>query len=76
MTLSDSPNEFKLENPPTDGIQSVKFGTHSNELLLAASWDSSVRLYDVSSNTLKSKYSHSGPVLDCAFQVFIIFKYI
>jgi len=67
MTLSDSPNEFQLANNPNDCIQSVKFGT-SNQHLLSASWDSSVRLYDISNNTLRAKYTHSAPVLDCAFQ--------
>lgn len=69
MTLSESPNEFKLENPPSDCVQSVKFSPSPNtHHLLAASWDSSVRLYDVDSNTLKSKYNHTAPVLDCAFE--------
>lgn len=68
MTLSDAPNEFKLENPPTDCIQSVKFGSQSNELLLAASWDQTVRLYDVTTNSMRLKYHHDRPVLDCAFQ--------
>lgn len=68
MTLSDAPNEFKLVDPPTDCIQSVKFGPNSNSLLLTASWDSTVRLYDITHNTLSLKYNHVGPVLDAAFQ--------
>lgn len=69
MTLSESPNEFKIDNPPSDCIQSVKFSPSLNHHhLLAASWDSSVRLYDVDSNTMKAKYNHSAPVLDCAFE--------
>lgn len=69
MTLSsDAPNEFKLVDPPSDCIQSVRFGPTSNSLLLAASWDSSVRLYDVTHNTLSHKYNHDGPVLDAVFQ--------
>ena len=68
MTLSDAPNEFKLVEPPTDCIQSVKFGPQSNNLLLAASWDCTVRLYDITQNRLNLKYSHAGPVLDAAFQ--------
>lgn len=68
MTLSDSPNEFKLENSPGDCIQSVKFG-QSNNLLLVASWDSTVRLYDIATNTMRAKYSHAAPVLDCSFYV-------
>lgn len=73
MTLLDSANEFKLENTPTDCIQSVKFGKSSNQFLLAASWDGSVRMYDVQSRKLCSKFDHSNPVLDCAFQVLFNF---
>lgn len=68
MTLSDAPNEFKLDNAPTDCIQSVKFGSQNNNLLLASSWDTTVRLYDVSSNSLRLQYNHSSPVLDACFQ--------
>ncbi|XP_013772382.1 mitotic checkpoint protein BUB3-like [Limulus polyphemus] len=64
----ETPNEYKLENPPTDCVSSVKFGPNSNQFLLASSWDCSVRLYDVISNTMRLKYNHSGPVLDCCFQ--------
>lgn len=67
MALLD--NEFKLENPPSDCIQSVKFGKYSNQFLLAASWDATVRLYDIFNNKLCSKFDHVAPVLDCAFQV-------
>ena len=69
MTLSDNPNEFKLDNAPTDCIQSVKFGLSSNQYLIAASWDCTVRLYDITNNTFRCKYTHQSPVLDCAFQV-------
>ena len=69
MTLLDSINEFKLENPPSDCIQNVKFGKNSNQFLLAASWDCTVRLYDIYSKKLCSKFDHPSPVLDCAFQV-------
>ncbi|XP_015786893.1 mitotic checkpoint protein BUB3 [Tetranychus urticae] len=68
MTLSESNNEFKLTSPPEDCIQSVKFGLNSSQFLLAASWDTTVRLYDISVNKLKTQYKHNSPVLDCAFQ--------
>ena len=76
MTLLDSINEFKLENAPTDCIQSVKFGKNSNQFLLAASWDSTVRLYDIFNKKLCSKFDHPAPVLDCAFQVRIVSFFI
>lgn len=69
MTLSaESPNEFKLDNAPEDCIQSVKFGTESNTLLIAGSWDGTVRMYDVANKTMVNCYSHSDPVLDVALQ--------
>lgn len=64
--MAETPNEFKLKNAPEDGISAVKFGT-TNQFLLASSWDQTVRLYDVISNNLRIKYSHSEPVLDCCF---------
>lgn len=63
-----SANEWKLRNPPTDCIQSVKFGPTDNRHLLTASWDTSVRLYDVVTNQMKLQYNHEAPVLDVAFQ--------
>lgn len=63
-----SSSEFKLDNPPTDCIQRVKFNPTDNNNLLTASWDSKVRLYDISVNKIKAQYEHDGPVLDVAFQ--------
>ncbi|CAI9730862.1 checkpoint BUB3-like [Octopus vulgaris] len=65
--MSDQVIEFKLKNPPTDGISAVKFGPNSNQFLLVSSWDSSVRLYDVISNNMRMMYNHSCAVLDCCF---------
>lgn len=62
-------NEFKLNQPPEDGISSVKFSPNTSQFLLVSSWDTSVRLYDVPANSLRLKYQHSGAVLDCAFYV-------
>lgn len=65
--MGDSTNEFTLNSPPTDGISAVKFQPGSSQLLLVSSWDTSVRLYDVQSNTQRMQYNHSAPVLDCVF---------
>ena len=65
----EAPNEFKLNNPPTDGISAVKFSPVSPQFLLVSSWDNSVRLYDTNNNSMRIKYSHSAPVLDCCFYV-------
>lgn len=67
MTLMGE--EYKLDNLPTDCIQSVKFGTRDNQHLLTASWDCTVKLYDVKLNQLKTQYLHDAPVLDASFQV-------
>ncbi|GFO41968.1 mitotic checkpoint protein bub3 [Plakobranchus ocellatus] len=65
--MADSPIEFKLSNMPSDGISAVKFGPNSSQFLLVSSWDESVRLYDVVSDSQRFKYTHSAPVLDCCF---------
>ena len=68
---------FALGQPPADGITNVCWGGEAggSELLLASSWDSSVRLYDpqaaVSSgnpnSALRAVFSGEAAVLDCAF---------
>ncbi|XP_074595895.1 mitotic checkpoint protein Bub3 [Brevipalpus obovatus] len=68
MTLSENTSEIRLENPPTDCIQSVKYGPTNSRFLIAASWDCTVRLYDTFTNKLKCEHKHGNPVLDCAFQ--------
>eukprot|EP00794_Sanderia_malayensis_P016221 gene16221-17854_t len=62
-----APNEFQLNDPPSDGISSVKFSPTSSNFLIASSWDKTVRLYDVSNNSMRIKYAHNGAVLDCCF---------
>ncbi|EFJ13781.1 hypothetical protein SELMODRAFT_146851 [Selaginella moellendorffii] len=56
----------ELTSPPPDGISNLRFSNHSDHLLVS-SWDSKVRLYDASANTLKGQFEHRGPVLDCCF---------
>lgn len=75
--MSESRMEYRLKNTPGDCIQSVKFGPSSSQFLLVASWDKSVRLFDVVNNNMRLQYQHSGPVLDCCFQVLVgaIYKY-
>lgn len=68
----EAPNEFKLNNPPTDGVSAVKFSPVSPQFLLVSSWDSSVRLYDTNNNSMRIKYTHSAPVLDCCFYVSVV----
>ncbi|XP_077992526.1 mitotic checkpoint protein BUB3-like [Glandiceps talaboti] len=61
------PNEYKLNQGPDDGISAVKFGPNTSQFLLVSSWDSSVRLYDINANIMRTKYTHADPVLDCCF---------
>ncbi|KRX22245.1 Mitotic checkpoint protein BUB3 [Trichinella nelsoni] len=65
-----APNEYRLNNPPSDGITSVHFAPNSSKHLLVSSWDCSVRLYELSSastNFVLSSYNHNAAVLDCLF---------
>uniref|UniRef100_A0A2K6AUJ7 BUB3 mitotic checkpoint protein n=1 Tax=Macaca nemestrina TaxID=9545 RepID=A0A2K6AUJ7_MACNE len=62
-----SSNEFKLNQPPEDGISSVKFSPNTSQFLFVSSWDTSVRLYGVPANSVRLKYQRTGAVLDCAF---------
>lgn len=60
-------NEYKLNQGPEDSISAVKFSPSTGQFLLVSSWDCTVRLYDVAGNSMRIKYSHLAPVLDCAF---------
>ena len=57
-----------LDSPPCDGISSVRFAEHA-DVLLVASWDNHVRLYDATLNTLRVAFKQRAPVLDAAFMV-------
>lgn len=60
--------EFELSSAPSDGITRVTFSSASTSpLLLASSWDGSVRLYDVAQNSLQHTFHHQYAVLDCCF---------
>ncbi|ORY89971.1 WD40-repeat-containing domain protein [Syncephalastrum racemosum] len=58
---------YELNDAPSDGISSVKFSPFTENHLLASSWDSTVRLYDVEENALKKKFDHKAAVLDVCF---------
>uniref|UniRef100_A0A3P8WJ37 Mitotic checkpoint protein BUB3 n=1 Tax=Cynoglossus semilaevis TaxID=244447 RepID=A0A3P8WJ37_CYNSE len=60
-------NEYKLNQGPEDSISAVKFSPSAAQFLLVSSWDCTVRLFDVGGNTMRMKYQHTAPVLDCAF---------
>jgi cell cycle arrest protein BUB3 len=63
--------QFALANPPSDGVSQVVWANASSgpasELLLASSWDRSLRLYDAAHNLCRLQVDLPGAVLDCAF---------
>lgn len=63
-----APQGFELDSPPSDGISGMRFAGHA-DLLLVASWDAHVRLYDATLNTLRACFKQRAPVLDAAFLV-------
>jgi len=68
MSSESNRTEFKLKNSPGDCVQSVKFSPVTSQFLLVASWDKTVRLYDVAGNNMRLQYQHKAAVLDCCFQ--------
>jgi len=58
-----SENQLELKNAPFDTISSVKFSPTNPDQLLVASWDATVRLYDIAKNEQKSKFDHRAAVL-------------
>ncbi|EKM57701.1 uncharacterized protein PHACADRAFT_170913 [Phanerochaete carnosa HHB-10118-sp] len=60
-------DQIELSTPPFDGISQVRFSPTSPTNLLVASWDTTVRLYDVETNEQKTKFDHRAAILACAF---------
>ncbi|PVU92530.1 hypothetical protein BB561_003758 [Smittium simulii] len=61
-------SEYKLNSPPTDCTSAVEFHPLNPELLLATSWDKTVRLYNTDSNALVDSHQrHSGAILAGCF---------
>lgn len=61
--------EFELANPD-DAISSLDFHSSNPNLLLSSSWDKTVKLYDLSSESPSeplSIYPHPSPILDISF---------
>ena len=44
--MAQEASQYEIENPPKDGISSLKWFNHSNHLV-ATSWDKSVSLYNI-----------------------------
>ncbi|KAL5483169.1 BUB3 [Sanghuangporus weigelae] len=59
--------QYTLKSPPFDSISSVKFSPTNPTHLLASSWDTTVRFYDITVNEQRCKFDHRAAVLDCCF---------
>eukprot|EP00727_Mastigamoeba_balamuthi_P002483 m51a1_g12231 putative mitotic checkpoint protein BUB3 (333) ;mRNA; r:78625-79997 len=59
--------ETELLNPPSDGVSALNFCPGSPELLVASSWDTGVRVYDVAANKLLAHFVNRAAVLDCCW---------
>jgi len=74
-SVANTNNDYEIprdQNSPQDTISCVQWSPVNNtSLLLASSWDSKVRCYNVQDNgsnlsaTLNAFIAHQGPVLDC-----------
>ncbi|KAI9095892.1 WD40-repeat-containing domain protein [Phlyctochytrium arcticum] len=67
MSTANTNLGFELGSPPSDGISSVVFSPEDPSLLLAGSWDSKIRLYDVSRDELRHEWTDKKAVLDVCF---------
>ncbi|KAG0306372.1 hypothetical protein BGZ98_002490 [Dissophora globulifera] len=67
--MNNTSQDMEVQHPPTDGISELQFSPQAN-FLAASSWDSNVRIYEIQPNgssVAKAMYSHSAPVLCCAW---------
>ena len=66
-TLGTLDNDIQLASPPDDSISSLAWSPVAN-YLAAASWDSKVRIYDITSSNTGvgvAAIDFGGPVLSC-----------
>ena len=63
-------DEVILAAPPGDGVSQMVFSPSQTELLLVASWDATMRLYDVNQNIPRSTFDFNGAAcLTCCFDI-------
>lgn len=65
---SETRGEFQLTYSTEDPISCVTFAPNTSQFLLVSSWDKSVSLMQVQTNSLRTKYFHDNAVLDVCFQ--------
>ncbi|KAI0287356.1 WD40 repeat-like protein [Russula brevipes] len=63
--MTDSQQE--ISGAPFDTISALQFSPASSNHLLAAAWDSTVRLYDIVANEERTKFDHRAAVLSTTF---------
>lgn len=66
-TTRETEQEYKLKDPPKDGISSVNFFQKDlvdQDNLLVTSWDAVARIYNVHSNTLQGYVNTGASLLD------------
>ena len=59
--------DVEITDSPTDGISSLEFHQTQPSLLLASSWDKSVRVYHVLSNSMLINHKSTHPILSSCF---------
>ncbi|KAJ1917137.1 mitotic spindle checkpoint protein Bub3 [Tieghemiomyces parasiticus] len=67
MSKTTKGAEYTLPDAPSDGISTVRFSPTEPGRLLATSWDTTLRLYDVERPALLGKYETSAAVLDACY---------
>ena len=61
-------NEVALRDPPRDGVTAIRWHPSAGyNSLLVSSWDSTVRLYNSTENSLRTNLEQPCPVLDADF---------
>ncbi|KAA1475065.1 WD40 repeat-like protein [Dentipellis sp. KUC8613] len=63
-----SADQIELTSPPLDSVSSLRFSPSNPNHLLASSWDTTVRYYDIAANEQRAKFDHRAAVLAVAWQ--------
>ncbi|KAF2169406.1 hypothetical protein M409DRAFT_52653 [Zasmidium cellare ATCC 36951] len=67
---NDLSKDITIQDSPQDSISDLRFNPQVEHLLAAASWDNTVRIYDINQtggNKGVAMFSHEGPVLSCCW---------
>ncbi|KAI7901660.1 mitotic checkpoint protein BUB3-like protein [Cokeromyces recurvatus] len=61
------PTQIELRDPPRDGITNICFHPEDPNILLASSWDKTLRVYNIEQNELIKVFNTDSVILDCCF---------